>query len=132
MINLTKDNIDKAIVNKAYDMVRKSEAGYLYTDETVCTFNSMLIFRDLFNNKCRMLDCAFERLYYIADKIIQCVRPTPEDELYSVTVVTNPSNAIVTINGVTARQRNLPSGTKVTVIAKLDGYYDKTYTIQYL
>ena len=32
MINLTKNNIDKAIVNKAYDMVRKSEAGYLYTD----------------------------------------------------------------------------------------------------
>lgn len=132
MINLTKDNIDKAIINKAYDMVRKSEAGYLYTDETICTFNSMLIFRDLFNNKCRILDEAFEKLYYIADKIIQCVRPTPEDELYTVTVITNPSDAVVTINGVTTKQRSLPSGTKVTIIAQLNGYRDKTYTIQSL
>lgn len=132
MINLTKNNIDKAIVNKAYDMVRKSEAGYLYTDETVCTFNSMLIFKDLFNNKCRMLDDAFEKLYYIADKIIQCVRPTPEDELYTVTVVTSPSDAVVTINNVTTKQRTLASGTKVNIVAKLDGYYDKTYTIESL
>lgn len=132
MINLTKNNIDKAIVNKAYDMVRKSEAGYLYTDETICTFNSMLIFKDLFNNKCRMLDDAFEKLYYIADKIIQCVRPTPEDELYTVTVVTTPSDADVTINNVVTKQRSLASGTKVTIIAKLDGYYDKTYTIESL
>lgn len=132
MINLTKDNIDKAIVNKAYDMVRKSEAGYLFTDETVCTFNSMLIFKDLFNNKCRMLDSAFEKLYYIADKIIQCVRPTPEDELYTVTVVTSPSDAVVTINNVTTKQRSLASGTKVNIVAKLDGYYDKSYTIESL
>lgn len=132
MINLTKNNIDKAIVNKAYDMVRKSEAGYLYTDETICTFNSMLIFKDLFNNKCRMLDDAFEKLYYIADKIIQCVRPTPEDELYTVTVVTTPSDADVTINNVTTKQRSLASGTKVNIVAKLDGYYDKTYTIESL
>ena len=132
MINLTKNNIDKAIVNKAYDMVRKSEAGYLYTDETVCTFNSMLIFKDLFNNKCRMLDDAFEKLYYIADKIIQCVRPTPEDELYTVTVVTTPSDADVTINNVATKQRSLASGTKVTIVAKLDGYYDKSYTIESL
>ena len=132
MINLTKDNIDKAIINKAYDMVRKSEAGYLYTDETICTFNSMLIFRDLFNNKCRILDEAFEKLYYIADKIIQCVRPTPEDELYTVTVVTTPSDASVTINGITTKQRSLASGTKVEIVAKLDGYYDKSYTIESL
>lgn len=132
MINLTKNNIDKAIVNKAYDMVRKSEAGYLYTDETICTFNSMLIFKDLFNNKCRMLDDAFEKLYYIADKIIQCVRPTPEDELYTVTVVTTPSDADVTINNVATKQRSLASGTKVTIVAKLDGYYDKSYTIESL
>ena len=132
MINLTKDNIDKAIINKAYDMVRKSQVGYLYTDETICTFNSMLIFRDLFNNKCRILDEAFEKLYYIADKIIQCVRPTPEDELYTVTVITNPSEATATINGVVTKQRNLASGTKVDIVAKLDGYYDKTYTIESL
>ena len=36
MINLTKDNINKAIVNKAFDMVKKNELGYLYTDETIC------------------------------------------------------------------------------------------------
>ena len=132
MINLTKDNIDKAIINKAYDMVRKSEAGYLYTDETICTFNSMLIFRDLFNNKCRILDEAFEKLYYIADKIIQCVRPTPEDELYTVTVITTPSDADVTITGVGTKQRSLASGTKVNIVAHLDGYYDKTYTIESL
>ena len=132
MIELTKENIDKAIVNKAYDMVRKNELGYIYTDETICTFNSMLIFRDLFNNKCKLLDCALEKLYYIADRIIQCVRPSKDDDFYNVKVITNPDSASVTINDVTTKERTLASGTRVVVVAKLDGYYDKTQVIESL
>lgn len=132
MIELTKENIDKAIVNKAYDMVRKNELGYIYTDETICTFNSMLIFRDLFNNKCKLLDCALEKLYYIADRIIQCVRPSKDDDFYNVKVITNPDSASVTINDITTKERTLASGTRVVIVAKLDGYYDKTYVIESL
>ena len=132
MIELTKDNIDVAIVNKAFDMVKRSELGYVFTNETICTFNTMLIFRDLFNNKCRMLDKALENLYYIADKIFECLRPSDNDKYYKVTVVTNPSTAQATINGFPGKERTLVSGSDVTIVAKLDGYYDKTETIENL
>lgn len=132
MIKLTKENIDKAIVNKAYDIVRKNELGYIYTDETICTFNSMLIFKDLFNNKCKLLDSALEKLYYIADRIIQCVGPSEVDEFYKVSVITIPDEATVTINGVVGKERTLVNGIDVLIVAKLDGYYDKTETIENL
>lgn len=132
MINLTKDNINKAIVNKAFDMVKKNELGYLYTDETICTFNSMLIFKDLFNNKCKMLTPALENLYYIADRIIQCIGPSEVDEFYKVSVITIPDEATATINGVAGKERTLVNGIDVLIVAKLDGYYDKTETIENL
>lgn len=131
MIALTSDNIDKAIVNKAYNMVKRNELGYIYTNETICTFNSMLIFKDLFNNKCKMLDSALERLYYIADRLFSCGAGSGGDstKYYTVTVATIPANAVVSINGIQSKSRTLVSGTRVEIIASLEGYYSKSIVI---
>ena len=66
MIKLTKENIDSAIVSKGNNIVNKLQQGYILTDETLCTFNSLMIFKELFDNKCKMLDAALENLYYIS------------------------------------------------------------------
>ena len=145
MINLTKENIDKAITNKALNIVNLYQKGFIFTNETICTFNSLFIFRGLFNNKCKMLDSALEKLYYIADSLIPCIQDQGHDydgggdsggqdttKYYTVTVIPNPSTAKVTINGITGKEASFPQNTRVTIIAKLDGYYDKTVTISAL
>lgn len=146
MINLTKENIDKAITNKALNIVNLYQKGFIFTNETICTFNSLFIFRGLFNNKCKMLDSALEKLYYIADSLIPCIQDQGHDyddgggdsggqditKYYTVTVIPNPSTARVTINGITGKEASFPQNTRVTIIAKLDGYYDKTVTISAL
>ena len=43
MIKLTKENIDSAIVSKGNNIVNKLQQGYILTDETLCTFNSLMI-----------------------------------------------------------------------------------------
>lgn len=146
MINLTKENIDKAITNKALNIVNLYQKGFIFTNETICTFNSLFIFRGLFNNRCKMLDSALEKLYYIADSLIPCIQDQGHDyddgggdsggqdttKYYTVTVISNPSTARVTINGITGKEASFPQNTRVTIIAKLDGYYDKTITISAL
>lgn len=151
MINLTKETIDKAIVNKALNIVNLYQKGFIFTNETICTFNSLLIFRALFNNKCAMLDAALEKLYYIADSLIPCIYDSDHSsddsgsggggggndgqdttKYYSVNVITTPSNATVTINGISSKNASFPANTRVTVVAKLSGYYDKTATISAL
>ena len=146
MINLTKENIDKAITNKALNIVNLYQKGFIFTNETICTFNSLFIFRGLFNNKCKMLDSALEKLYYIADSLIPCIQDQGHDyddgggdsggqdttKYYTVTVISNPSTARVTINGITGKEASFPQNTRVTIVAKLDGYYDKTVTISAL
>lgn len=146
MINLTKENIDKAITNKALNIVNLYQKGFIFTNETICTFNSIFIFRGLFNNRCKMLDSALEKLYYIADSLIPCIQDQGHDyddgggdsgsqdttKYYTVTVISNPSTARVTINGITGKEASFPQNTRVTIIAKLDGYYDKTVTISAL
>lgn len=146
MINLTKENIDKAITNKALNIVNLYQKGFIFTNETICTFNSLFIFRGLFNNKCKMLDSALEKLYYIADSLIPCIQDQGHDyddgggdsggqdttKYYTVTVIPNPSTARVTINGIIGKEASFPQNTRVTIIAKLDGYYDKTVTISAL
>lgn len=146
MINLTKENIDKAIVNKALNIVNLYQKGFIFTNETICTFNSLLIFRGLFNNKCKMLSSALEKLYYIADSLIPCIPDAdynPDEggggegggggqdvtKYYSVTVIPTPSNANITINGISTKNASFPANTRVTIVAKLAGYYDKTATI---
>lgn len=146
MINLTKENIDKAIVNKGLNIVNLYQKGFIFTNETICTFNSLLIFRGLFNNKCKMLNSALEKLYYIADSLIPCIPDSgynPDEggggegggggqdvtKYYTVTVIPTPSNANVTINGISGKTASFPANTRVTIVAKLAGYYDKTATI---
>ena len=131
MIELNACNIKKAIADKALDMVNKNRAGFVYTNETVCIFNSMFIFEALFNNKCAMLDNALERLYYIAQELFQC-KKKDDDDYYNVTVVTNPDNAVVKINGIETKKRSLAAGSEVTIVASLQGYYDKTVVIESL
>ena len=137
MIKLTKDNINNAIVNKGNNIVRKNTNGYILTDETICTFNSLIIFRELFNNKCKMLDNALENLYYIADRLISCNddgdEPTPSGKYYNITVSTNKSAAKIYINGIQRSFATYPEGTKnIQIIATCDGYRNKTYTISTL
>ena len=136
MIKLTKDNINNAIVNKGNNIVKKNTNGYILTDETICTFNSLIIFRELFNNKCKMLDNALENLYYIADRLISCDdgdEPTPSDKYYNIIVTTNKSNAKVYINGIQRNFATYPEGTKnIQIVATCDGYRNKTYTISTL
>lgn len=143
MINLTKENIDKAIVNKGLNIVDLYQKGFIFTNETICTFNSLLIFRGLFNNKCKMLNSALEKLYYIADSLIPCIPDAdynPDEggggqdvtKYYSVTVVSTPSNANVTINGISTKNASFPANTRVNITAKLQGYYDKNVTISAL
>ena len=144
MINLTKENIDKAIINKALNIVDLYQKGFIFTNETICTFNSLLIFRSLFNNRCKMLNSAFEKLYYIADSLIPCIPEPGHDtddgggggqdttKYYTVTVISTPSNANVTINGVSTKNASFPANTRITIVAKLAGYYDKTATISAL
>lgn len=136
MIKLTKENIDSAIVSKGNNIVNKFQQGYILTDETLCTFNSLMIFKELFNNKCKMLDAALENLYYIADRLVNCDDSGgggDDDKIYYVVNVnTNPDTAIVTINGITTKSASLLKGSSVQIVAKLSGYYDKTYTISNL
>lgn len=52
---------------------------------------------------------------------------------YSVTVVTSPADASVTINGAAQRVvTGIPEGTKVTIIVSLPGYYNKQVIINSL
>ena len=137
MIKLTKDNINNAIVNKGNNIVKKNTNGYILTDETICTFNSLIIFRELFNNKCKMLDNALENLYYIADRLISCNddgdEPTPSDKYYNIAVSTNKSSAKIYINGIQRSFATYPEGTKnIQIVAICDGYRNKTYTISTL
>lgn len=136
MIKLTKENIDSAIVSKGNNIVNKLQQGYILTDETLCTFNSLMIFKELFDNKCKMLDAALENLYYIADRLVNCDDSGgggDDDKIYyTVNVNTNPSTATVTINGITTKYASLLKGSSVEIVAKLSGYYDKTYTISNL
>ena len=145
MINLTKENIDKAIVNKGLNIVNLYQKGFIFTNETICTFNSLLIFRSLFNNRCKMLNSALEKLYYIADSLIPCIPDAdynPDEggggggqdvtKYYSVTVIPTPSNANVTINGISTKNASFPANTRVNITAKLQGYYDKNVTISAL
>lgn len=144
MINLTKENIDKAIINKGLNIVDLYQKGFIFTNETICTFNSLLIFRSLFNNRCKMLNSALEKLYYIADSLIPCIPEPGHDtddgggggqdttKYYTVTVIPTPSNANVTINGISTKNASFPANTPVTIIAKLSGYYDKRVTISAL
>ena len=145
MINLTKENIDKAIVNKGLNIVNLYQKGFIFTNETICTFNSLLIFRSLFNNRCKMLNSALEKLYYIADSLIPCIPDAdynPDEggggggqdvtKYYSVTVIPTPSNANITINGISTKNASFPANTRVNITAKLQGYYDKNVTISAL
>ena len=133
MIELTNKTIDKAIVNKAYNMVSLANSGFIMTNETICTFNSLIIFKSLFVNKCKMLDNALEKLYYIVSKLFNCKDVEPEDEdekvYYNVTVNTSPSEATVTMNGTLSKSINFEKGTNVSIVAHLDGYRDKTISI---
>lgn len=70
MVEITSANINEAIVTKALNMIKMIENGFIYTNETICTFNSMIIFKDLFDNKCTVLSDALENLYFIADSIL--------------------------------------------------------------
>lgn len=131
MIELNACNIKKAIVEKALDMVDKNRAGFIYTNETVCIFNSMFIFDALFRHKCSMLDNALEKLYYIAYKLFRC-KEKDEDDYYNVTVVTIPVEATAKINGIATKKRSLAAGSQVVIVASLEGYYDKTVVIESL
>lgn len=155
MINLTSKTIDKAIINKALNIVSLYGKGFVLTNETICTYNSLMIFRALFNNRCAMLDDAFENLYYMADRVVSCANMNidtgggsdsgggSDDQggggnngggsqqiiYYDVNVITNPNSAIVTINGVSTKSVSLSKNSNVRIVAKATGYYDKTYTI---
>lgn len=136
MIKLTKENIDSAIVSKGNNIVNKLQQGYILTDETLCTFNSLMIFKELFDNKCKMLDAALENLYYIADRLIPCDggdEPTPSDVYYNIFVSSNKSNARYYINNVERSSASYPKGTRnIQVKATCSGYYDKTFNIDEL
>ena len=136
MIKLTKENIDKAIISKGNNIVRKNQTGYILTDETICTFNSLLIFKELFDNKCKMLDTAFENLYYIADRLINCNggdTPDPDVKYYTVTVTSNKNNARYYINGAERNSATFAEGTRnIQIRVTCEGYNDKTYTIDNL
>ena len=136
MIKLTKENIDSAIVSKGNNIVNKLQQGYILTDETLCTFNSLMIFKELFDNKCKMLDAALENLYYIADRLIPCDggdEPTPSDVYYNIFVSSNKSNARYYINNVERSSASYPKGTRnIQVKATCSGYYDKTFVINEL
>lgn len=132
MIELTENNINKAIVNKGLDIVNKSRKGFILTNETICTYNSLIIFKELFKNRCKMLDNALENLYYIVDRLIPCQDDggdDSDDTYYNVTVNTTPENAVVTINGNETKFISVLKGSTVNIVAKLSGYYDKTKTI---
>ena len=72
-----------------------------------------------------------------ADKIIDHIATTlgfncseqPSTDYYSVDVITIPSSATVTINGLSTKSISLPAGSSVAIVAKLSGYYDKTINI---
>ena len=136
MIKLTKENIDKAIISKGNNIVRKNQTGYILTDETICTFNSLMIFKELFDNKCKMLSTALENLYYIADRLINCGGgdgPTPQDVYYTVKVTSNKTNARYYINGVERSSATFAEGTRnIQIRVTCSGYNDKTYTISKL
>ena len=136
MIKRTKENIDSAIVSKGNNIVNKLQQGYILTDETLCTFNSLMIFKELFDNKCKMLDAALENLYYIADRLIPCDggdEPTPSDVYYNIFVSSNKSNARYYINNVERSSASYPKGTRnIQVKATCSGYYDKTFVIDEL
>lgn len=136
MIKLTKENIDSAIVSKGNNIVNKLQQGYILTDETLCTFNSLMIFKELFNNKCKMLDAALENLYYIADRLIPCDggdEPTPSDVYYNIFVSSNKSNARYYINNIERSSASYPKGTRnIRVKATCSGYYDKIFDIDEL
>lgn len=136
MIKLTKENIDKAIISKGNNIVRKNQAGYILTDETICTFNSLMIFKELFDNKCKMLSTALENLYYIADRLINCDGgdgPTPQDVYYTVKVTSNKTNARYYINGVERSSATFVEGTRnIQIRVTCSGYNDKTFTIPQL
>jgi hypothetical protein len=140
MIKLTNDNINSAIVSKGYNIVQKNTSGYILTNETICTFNSLIVFKELFKNKCKMLDSALENLYYIADRLINCNddggggdQPTPSDKYYTIIVSTNKSAAKIYINGIERSFATFQEGTKnIQIVATCDGYVNKTYTISNL
>lgn len=54
--------------------------------------------------------------------------PTPTTK-YTVTVITNPSNANVTINGQTTKTLQVDAGSDVSIIASLTGYVSQTRNI---
>lgn len=72
-----------------------------------------------------------------ADKIIDHIATTlgfncseqPSTDYYTVNVITIPSSATVTINGLSTKSISLPAGSSVSIVAKLSGYYDKTMNI---
>ena len=72
-----------------------------------------------------------------ADKIIDHIATTlgfncseqPSTDYYTVDVITIPSSATVTINGLSTKSIILPAGSSVAIVAKLSGYYDKTMNI---
>ena len=140
MIKLTKENIDKAIENKGNDIVKKNKTGYILTDETICTFNSLIVFEALFNNKCKMLNNALENLYYIADKLMYCGdddegggdEPTPQDKYYSVTVSSNRSDARLYIGGIERSFASYKEGTRnIELRATCEGYRDLAVILQF-
>ena len=97
----------------------------MLTDETVCTFNSMLIFRDLFNNKCKLLDNSLENLYYIADRIIEC-DDSEQYNYFTINVTTIPNNAICKINGNVVKSAILRENTVCQIEVTLNGYNSYT------
>ena len=72
-----------------------------------------------------------------ADKIIDHIATTlgfncseqPSTDYYTVNIITIPSSATVTINGLSTKSISLPAGSSVAIVAKLSGYYDKTINI---
>lgn len=72
-----------------------------------------------------------------ADRIIDYIATTlgfncseqPSTDYYTVNVITIPSSATVTINGLSTKSISLAAGSSVSIVAKLSGYYDKTMNI---
>lgn len=70
MIEITSETINSAIVNKSINIINLIKAGFVYTDETICTFNSMIILKDLFDNKCSALNDSIENIHFIGYKLL--------------------------------------------------------------
>ena len=83
-----------------------------------------------------MLSDAFENLYYIADRLINCGGgdgPTPQDVYYTVKVTSNKTNARYYINGVERSSATFVEGTRnIQIRVTCSGYNDKTYSIAQL